>query len=140
MYRILYRFLVPGCSAKPLVSAHDRIMGTHTPRALIPGKGGGLRLTPTWFLICAGLAAGNAERERRALSESASPSQIGAVCGSRRGDRWRRRTPTSLGKEAFLNHHDSGEARNLFRVVAEVDMTPRPSHHADAFNADCTAS
>ena len=29
MYRILYRFLVPGWSAKPLVSAHDRIMGTH---------------------------------------------------------------------------------------------------------------
>ena len=34
MYRILYRFLVPGWSAKPLVSAHDRIMGTHRP----PGK------------------------------------------------------------------------------------------------------
>ena len=31
MYRISYRFLVPGLSAKPLVSAHDRIMGTHTP-------------------------------------------------------------------------------------------------------------
>ena len=30
MYRIMYRFLVPGWSAKPLVSAHDRIMGTHT--------------------------------------------------------------------------------------------------------------
>ena len=30
MYRILYRLLVPGWSAKPLVSAHDRIMGTHT--------------------------------------------------------------------------------------------------------------
>ena len=30
MYRISYRFLVPGWSAKPLVSAHDRIMGTHT--------------------------------------------------------------------------------------------------------------
>ena len=29
MYRIMYRFLVPGWSAKPLVSAHDRIMGTH---------------------------------------------------------------------------------------------------------------
>ena len=29
MSRISYRFLVPGCSAKPLVSAHDRIMGTH---------------------------------------------------------------------------------------------------------------
>ena len=29
-YRIMYRFLVPGWSAKPLVSAHDRIMGTHT--------------------------------------------------------------------------------------------------------------
>ena len=29
MYRISYRFLVPGWSAKPLVSAHDRIMGTH---------------------------------------------------------------------------------------------------------------
>ena len=28
-YRISYRFLVPGWSAKPLVSAHDRIMGTH---------------------------------------------------------------------------------------------------------------
>ena len=27
MYRIMYRFLVPGWSAKPLVSAHDRIMG-----------------------------------------------------------------------------------------------------------------
>ena len=26
----MYRFLVPGSSAKPLVSAHDRIMGTHT--------------------------------------------------------------------------------------------------------------
>ena len=26
----MYRFLVPGWSAKPLVSAHDRIMGTHT--------------------------------------------------------------------------------------------------------------
>ena len=30
MYRISYRFLVPGWSAKPLVSAHDRIVGTHT--------------------------------------------------------------------------------------------------------------
>ena len=30
MYRISYRFLGPGWSAKPLVSAHDRIMGTHT--------------------------------------------------------------------------------------------------------------
>ena len=29
MYRISYRFLVPGWSAKPLVIAHDRIMGTH---------------------------------------------------------------------------------------------------------------
>ena len=29
MYRISYRFLVPGWSAKLLVSAHDRIMGTH---------------------------------------------------------------------------------------------------------------
>ena len=29
MYRISYRFFVPGWSAKPLVSAHDRIMGTH---------------------------------------------------------------------------------------------------------------
>ena len=29
MYPISYRFLVPGWSAKPLVSAHDRIMGTH---------------------------------------------------------------------------------------------------------------
>ena len=29
MYRIMYRLLVPGWSAKPLVSAHDRIMGTH---------------------------------------------------------------------------------------------------------------
>ena len=26
----MYRFLVPGWSAKPLVSAHDRIMGTHS--------------------------------------------------------------------------------------------------------------
>ena len=33
MYRISYRFLVPGWSAKPLVSAHDRIMGTHRPRS-----------------------------------------------------------------------------------------------------------
>ena len=32
MYRISYRFLVPGWSAKPLVSAHDRIMGTHNLR------------------------------------------------------------------------------------------------------------
>ena len=32
MYRISYRFLVPGWSAKPLVSAHDRIMGTHRQR------------------------------------------------------------------------------------------------------------
>ena len=30
MYQISYRFLVPERSAKPLVSAHDRIMGTHT--------------------------------------------------------------------------------------------------------------
>ena len=30
MYRILYRLLVPGWSAKPLISAHERIMGTHT--------------------------------------------------------------------------------------------------------------
>ena len=30
MYRIMYRFLVPGWSAKPLVSAYDRILGTHT--------------------------------------------------------------------------------------------------------------
>ena len=29
MHRISYRFLVPGWSAKPLVSAHDRIMGSH---------------------------------------------------------------------------------------------------------------
>ena len=29
MYRISYRFLVPGWSAKPLVSAHYQIMGTH---------------------------------------------------------------------------------------------------------------
>ena len=28
--RIMYRFLVPGWSAKPLVSAYDRIMGTHS--------------------------------------------------------------------------------------------------------------
>ena len=34
MYRISYRFLVPGWSAKPLVSAHDRIMGTHRPEHL----------------------------------------------------------------------------------------------------------
>ena len=34
MCRISYRFLVPGWSAKPLVSAHDRIMGTHTLRML----------------------------------------------------------------------------------------------------------
>ena len=27
----MYRFLVPGWSAKPLVSAYDRIMGTHRP-------------------------------------------------------------------------------------------------------------
>ena len=32
MSRISYRFLVPGWSAKPLVSAHDRIMGTHRRR------------------------------------------------------------------------------------------------------------
>ena len=30
MYRISYRFLVSGWSAKPPVSAHDRIMGTHS--------------------------------------------------------------------------------------------------------------
>ena len=36
VYRISYRFLVPGWSAKPLVSAHDRIMGTHTAR-MAPG-------------------------------------------------------------------------------------------------------
>ena len=35
MYRISYRFLVPGWSAKPLVSAHDRIMGTHTPNSRV---------------------------------------------------------------------------------------------------------
>ena len=29
MYQISYRILVLGWSAKPLVSAHDRIMGTH---------------------------------------------------------------------------------------------------------------
>ena len=29
MSRISYRFLVPGWSARPLVSAYDRIMGTH---------------------------------------------------------------------------------------------------------------
>ena len=29
MSRISYRSLVPGWSAKPLVSARDRIMGTH---------------------------------------------------------------------------------------------------------------
>ena len=34
MSRISYRFLVPGWSAKPLVSAHDRIMGTHRHDAL----------------------------------------------------------------------------------------------------------
>ena len=33
MYRFSYRFLVPGWSTKPLVSAHDRIMGTHTSAA-----------------------------------------------------------------------------------------------------------
>ena len=32
MHRISYRFLVPGWSAKPLVSAHDRLMGTHTSK------------------------------------------------------------------------------------------------------------
>ena len=32
--RISYRFLVSGWSAKPLVSAHDRIMGTHRPSLL----------------------------------------------------------------------------------------------------------
>ena len=37
MYRIMYRFLVPGWSAKPLVSAYDRIMGTHT--SLQPNAG-----------------------------------------------------------------------------------------------------
>ena len=35
MYRIACRFLVPGWSAKPLVSAHDRIMGTHTHPAVL---------------------------------------------------------------------------------------------------------
>ena len=30
MYQISYRFLVPERSAKPQVSAHDRIMGIHT--------------------------------------------------------------------------------------------------------------
>ena len=30
MHQISYRFLVPGWSEKPLVSAHDRIMGTHS--------------------------------------------------------------------------------------------------------------
>ena len=34
MYRISYRFLGPGWSAKPLVSAHDRIMGTHRSQFL----------------------------------------------------------------------------------------------------------
>ena len=38
MYRISYRFLVPGWSAKPLVSAHDRIMGTHTPADVHPQR------------------------------------------------------------------------------------------------------
>ena len=44
MYRISYRFLVPGWSAKPLVSAHDRIMGTYNQppcpgqRRLPPGR------------------------------------------------------------------------------------------------------
>ena len=39
VYRISYRFLVPGWSAKPLVSAHDRIMGTHrvTPEEQVYG-------------------------------------------------------------------------------------------------------
>ena len=32
----MYRFLVPGWSAKPLVSAHDRIMGTHREAADLP--------------------------------------------------------------------------------------------------------
>ena len=36
MYRISYRFLGPGWSAKPLVSAHDRIMGTHTRSLVCP--------------------------------------------------------------------------------------------------------
>ena len=44
MYRILYRFLVPGWSAKPLVSAHDRIMGTHT---LVVGWMGSQRNVPS---------------------------------------------------------------------------------------------
>ena len=39
VYRILYRFLVPGWSAKPLVSAHDRIMGTHTGGAVAGRRG-----------------------------------------------------------------------------------------------------
>ena len=34
MSRISYRFLVPGSSAKLLVSAHDRIMGTHRVHAV----------------------------------------------------------------------------------------------------------
>ena len=38
MSRISYRFLVPGCSAKPLVSAHDRIMGTRTPADVHPQR------------------------------------------------------------------------------------------------------
>ena len=38
MSRISYRFLVPGWSAKPLVSAHDRIMGTHTQQSTALGQ------------------------------------------------------------------------------------------------------
>ena len=39
MYRISYRFLVPGWSAKPLVSAHYRINGHPHPWPQTPPPG-----------------------------------------------------------------------------------------------------
>ena len=57
----MYRFLVPGWSAKPLVSAHDRIMGT----LWVPE-------TRPWWLTCRD--AGRRARGRRGFFVSFSPA------------------------------------------------------------------
>ena len=78
MSRISYRFLVPGWIAKPLVSAHDRIMGTHTPgRPASLGttaKGGHdtARPTPAATQVLASVGRG----QRRVVFESMSAERL----------------------------------------------------------------
>ena len=60
MYRISYRFPVPGWSAKPLVSAHDRNCGhphASSERALRPRQGGALSRCPPRSSSGSGMSA-----------------------------------------------------------------------------------